>query len=571
MRSNRQKYTIQLLSITIIIILLNTLSSVWFHRFDLTKEKRFSLSETTKELLTVIDDYIYIEVYLEGDFPSGIERLSLETEYLLEEFRSQNPLIKYSFINPTENTDENTRNEIINQLFEKGLNPTTLQIKEGNGYSEKIIIPGAIVKYGAQEFPISLLKNELANTPEQNIEKSIQELEYEFTNAINHLTDPIKQKIGFISGHGELEELEIEDLFNTLSEQYILDQINLREFDTSPSGQPDLMKKLRDLKSKDLLILAKPKNKFENLDKYFIDQYVMSGGKMIWLIDATNADMDSLSNSGSFLVQSLSRDLNLEDLLFKYGVRINSNLIQDVSSSKIPIPTSFTNNIPKWELVPWNYFPVAIPGTNHPITRNLNAVKFDFAGSIDTLKTQTKINKTLLLQTTPYTKLIKTPYKVNLKAALKAPLKEEYNNGRQTLAVLLEGNFESLFKNRINKLSTKLPFEETSKPTKMIVISDGDLVKNQISRGVSLPLGYDKYEKRQYGNKVFILNAIDFLLNEDALINIRSRELSIRGLNVQKIARQKRFWQIMNIGMPILMMIIFGVMKQYLRRKKYEK
>jgi gliding-associated putative ABC transporter substrate-binding component GldG len=281
MRSNRQKHTIQFLSITIIIILLNTLSSVWFHRFDLTKEKRFSLSETTKELLTVIDDYIYIEVYLEGDFPSGIERLSLETEYLLEEFRSQNPLIKYSFINPTENTDENTRNEIINQLFEKGLNPTTLQIKEGNGYSEKIIIPGAIVKYGAQEFPISLLKNELANTPEQNIEKSIQELEYEFTNAINHLTDPIKQKIGFISGHGELEELEIEDLFNKLSEQYILDQINLREFDTGPSGQPDLMKKLRDLKSKDLLILAKPKNKFENLDKYFIDQYVMSGGKMI--------------------------------------------------------------------------------------------------------------------------------------------------------------------------------------------------------------------------------------------------------------------------------------------------
>ncbi len=567
---NRKKHIKQFLSLLIVIIIINTLSSVWFHRFDLTKEKRFSLSETTKELLTTIDDYIYIEVYLEGEFPAGIERLSIETEYILAEFKSQNPLIKYNFINPTESTDDNTRNEIINQLFEKGLNPTTLQIKEGDGYSEKIIIPGAIVKYGAKEFALSLLKNQIANTPEQSIEQSIRELEYEFTNAINHLTNPVKPKIALISGHDELEGVEIEDLTNSLTEQYTLDKINLREFETNADGEPNLKKKLRDLTSQDLLIVVKPKRKFENIDKYFIDQYIMSGGKLIWLIDATNADMDSLSSKGTFLVQPL-KDLNLNDILFKYGVRINNNLVQDISSSKIPIPTSFTNNIPKWELVPWNYFPVAIPSSNHPITRNLNAVKFDFAGSIDTVKTRTKINKTILLQTSPYTKIVNTPHEVSLQTALKTPLQEEYKRGNQALAVLLEGNFESIFKNRINKLTADLPFKENSKPTKMIVISDGDIVKNQLSRGVSLPLGYDRYEKRQYGNKTFILNAIDYLLDEDALIDIRSRELTIRGLNSQKIANEKTFWQLINIGLPAMMIIIFGLMKQYLRRKKYEK
>ncbi|MDG1849791.1 MAG: gliding motility-associated ABC transporter substrate-binding protein GldG [Flavobacteriales bacterium] len=567
---NRKKHIKQFLSLLIVIIIINTLSSVWFHRFDLTKEKRFSLSETTKELLTTIDDYIYIEVYLEGEFPAGIERLSIETEYILAEFKSQNPLIKYNFINPTESTDDNTRNEIINQLFEKGLNPTTLQIKEGDGYSEKIIIPGAIVKYGAKEFALSLLKNQIANTPEQSIEQSIRELEYEFTNAINHLTNPVKPKIALISGHDELEGVEIEDLTNSLTEQYTLDKINLREFETNADGEPNLKKKLRDLTSQDLLIVVKPKRKFENIDKYFIDQYIMSGGKLIWLIDATNADMDSLSSKGTFLVQPL-KDLNLNDILFKYGVRINNNLVQDISSSKIPIPTSFTNNIPKWELVPWNYFPVAIPSSNHPITRNLNAVKFDFAGSIDTVKTRTKINKTILLQTSPYTKIVNTPHEVSLQTALKTPLQEEYKRGNQALAVLLEGNFESIFKNRINKLTADLPFKENSKPTKMIVISDGDIVKNQLSRGVSLPLGYDRYEKRQYGNKTFILNAIDYLLDEDALIDIRSRELTIRGLNTQKIAKEKTFWQLINIGLPAMMIIIFGLMKQYLRRKKYEK
>lgn len=565
---NRKKDIIQFLSILSIIVLINVIGSLLHHRFDLTKEGRYSLSEASKELLSTLDDYIYVEVYLEGDFPAGIERLSLETRQILSEFKAQNKLIQFTFINPTESTDDKTRNEIIKQLYEKGLNPTSLQVKGGDSYSEKIIVPGAIVKYGGKEVAVQLLKNQIASSPDQNLEQSIRELEYEFTNAIKQLRTPLKPSIAFLTGHGELEGVDIEDLTNTLAQQYSIDKIDLREFEVDSLGNPDLTKKLRDLKLKKLLLIAKPKTTFQNLDKYFIDQYIMSGGKVIWMLDATNADMDSLSNKGSFLVHPL-RDLNLGDQLFKYGVRVNSNLVEDISSSKIPVPVSFVNDVPKWELLPWRYFPVSIPTSNHPITSNLNAVKFDFAGSIDTVKTNTKINKTVLLHTSPYTKLANTPYEVSLQKALDQPVQEEFNKGPQSLAVLLEGTFESVFKNRINALSKKLPFKESSKTTRMLVISDGDIAKNQVSRGAALPLGFDTYEKRQYGNKDFILNAIDYLLEEDALIDVRTRELKMRLLDVQKINRERSFWQIVNLVTPVLLIILFGLIKQYKRKKKY--
>lgn len=565
---NRNNDITKLISIFIIIILINIIGSMVYHRFDLTQEGRYSLSKASKELLSEIDDYIYIEVYLEGDFPAGIERLSLETKQILSEFKNQNDFIQFTFINPTASKDDKTRNEVLKQLYEKGLNPTNLQVKNGDSYTEKIIIPGAIVKYGANEITVQLLKNKIASSPNQNIEQSIRELEYEFTNAIKQLRSPLKPSIAFLKGHSELNGNNIKDLRNSLTEQYSVDEIDLREFEVDSLGKPNLKKKLRDLKLKKLLLIAKPISKFENLDKYFIDQYIMNGGKVIWMIDATNADMDSLSNKGSFIASSL-RDLNLGDQLFKYGVRINSNLVEDISSSKIPIPISFVNDIPQWELVPWRYFPVSIPTLSHPITNNLNAVKFDFVSSIDTINTNTKITKTVLLHSSPYSRLVNTPYEISLQKALEQPTQNEFNIKQAAIAVLLEGTFESLFKNRINKLSNELPFIKSSKPNRMIVISDGDIAQNQLSRGEALPLGYDNYEKRQYGNKDFILNAIDYLLEEDALIAVRTRELKMRLLDTQKINLERNFWQIINLIIPIALIIIFGIFKQYVRKKKY--
>ncbi len=565
---NRKKDISQFLSIVLVIVLINFIGSLAHDRFDLTKEGRYSLSEASKNLLSSIDDYVYIEVFLEGDFPAGIERLSIETKQILSEFKSQNNLVQFTFINPTESTDEKTRNEIIKQLYEKGLDPTSLQVKDGDSYTEKIIIPGAIVKYGSKEVAVQLLKNQIAATPDQNLEQSIRELEYEFTNAIKQLRTPLKPSIALLTGHGELDGVDIEDLTLSLTQQYSVDKIDLREFEVDSIGNPDLAKKLHDLKLKKLLLIAKPISKFQNLDKYFIDQYIMNGGKVIWMLDATNADMDSLSNKGSFLAYPL-RDLNLGDQLFKYGVRVNSNLIEDVSSSKIPVPVGFVNDVPKWELLPWRYFPISIPTSSHPITSNLNAVKFDFAASIDTVKTKTVVTKTVLLHSSPYTKLANTPYEVSLQKALEQPSQDEFNKGPQAMAVLLEGNFESVFKNRISQLSTKLPFKELSETTKMIVISDGDVAQNQVSRGVALPLGYDNYEKRQYGNKDFILNSIDYLLEEEALIDVRTRELKMRLLDSQKINQERSFWQALNMLTPVLLIILFGMIKQYRRKKKY--
>ena len=565
---NRNKDIIQLISIFIIIILINIIGSMVYHRFDLTKEGRYSLSKASKKLLSEIDDYIYIEVYLEGDFPAGIERLSLETKQILSEFKTQNDFIQYTFINPTESKDNKTRNEILKQLYEKGISPTNLQVKNGDSYTEKIIIPGAIVKFGANEIAVQLLKNQIASSPDQNLEQSIRELEYEFTNAIKQLRSPLKPSIGFLTGHGELDGLDIKDLRNTLTQQYSVDEIDLREFEVDSLGKPNLKKKLRELKLKKLLLIAKPKSTFENLDKYFIDQYIMNGGKVIWMLDATNADMDSLSNKGSFIASTF-RELNLGDQLFKYGVRVNSNLVEDISSSKIPVPVSFINDIPQWELLPWRYFPVSIPTVNHPITSNLNAVKFDFVSSIDTIKTNTKIYKTVLLHTSPYSRLVNTPYEISLQKALEQPTQNDFNIQHAAIAVLLEGTFESLFKNRINKLSDELPFIESSKPNRMLVISDGDIAQNQISRGAALPLGFDNFEKRQYGNKDFILNAIDYLLEEDALIAVRTRELKMRLLDTQKINLERSYWQILNLIIPIGIVIIFGVLKHYRRKKKY--
>ena len=565
---NRNKDIIQLISIFIIIILINIIGSMVYHRFDLTKEGRYSLSKASKKLLSEIDDYIYIEVYLEGDFPAGIERLSLETKQILSEFKTQNDFIQFTFINPTESKDDKTRNEILKQLYEKGINPTNLQVKNGDSYTEKIIIPGAIVKFGTNEIAVQLLKNQIASSPDQNLEQSIRELEYEFTNAIRQLRSSLKPSIAFLKGHGELDGIDIKDLRNSLTQQYSVDEIDLREFEVDSLGKPNLKKKLRDLKLKKLLLIAKPKSTFENLDKYFIDQYIMNGGKVIWMLDATNADMDSLSNKGSFIASTL-RDMNLGDQLFKYGVRINNNLVEDISSSKIPVPVSFVNDIPQWELVPWRYFPVSIPTLNHPITNNLNAVKFDFVSSIDTINTNTKITKTVLLHTSPYSRLVNTPYEISLQKALEQPTQNDFNIQQAPIAVLLEGTFESLFKNRINKLSNELPFIKSSKPNRMLVISDGDIAQNQISRGAALPLGYDNYEKRQYGNKDFILNAIDYLLEEDALIAVRTRELKMRLLDTQKINLERSFWQIINLIIPITLVIISGIFKQYARKKKY--
>lgn len=558
----------------VIIILINIISSYSHFRIDLTSEKRYSLSSTTIEMLETLEDYVTVRVYLEGeDFPAGFVRLNGETKQMLDEFKAYSNFIEFEFIDPLESDDEQVKRDLIASLAKKGLNPTSLQVKDGESFKQQTIVPGAIVNYRNREAAVQLLKNRPGNSPESNLNSSVQELEYEFVNAIKKLQKQIKPRVAFIDGHNELDHLYVTDFSNALKESYDVQRFNIREFVVdSVSGDISIRKQQNKLNTFEAIIVAKPRSVFTGLDKFLIDQYVMQGGKILWLVDAVHAEMDSLNNTGEMLAPPM-REVEIEDLLFKYGARVNNNLIQDAASARIPVPVSFVNNQPQWELLPWLYFPVIIPNDPHPITNNLDAIKMDFVSTIDTIRAP-GIKKTALLRSSPYTKISPSPNLIRLQSALNQPNQDDFKAGRKIVAVLLEGTFESYYKNRISPASEskeKLDFVEKGVATRMIVVSDGDLIKNPVSNGQALPMGYDRYEKRQYANKEFLLNAIDYLVEEDNMITIRSRELKLRLLDKTKVNNNRSFWQILNTLLPVLVLIVFGLIRSYLRKKKYSK
>lgn len=556
----------------VIIILINIISSYSHFRLDLTSEKRYSLSDATIEMLETLEDYVTITVYLEGDdFPAGFVRLNGETRQMLDEFKAYSNFIEFEFVDPTEDYDDEARRELFSQLSGKGLHPTSLQVKEEDGFKEKIILPGALVLYQNREASVQLLKNRPGSSPERNLNSSIQELEYEFVNAVKKLQNQNKARVAFIAGHGELDHIYVTDLSNALKERYNVQRFDMREFVVdSLSGEISVQKQQNSLNSYEALIVAKPTKSFTELDKFMLDQYIMQGGKVLWLVDAVAAEMDSLNTTGEMLAPPM-RHVDLEDMLFKYGARVNNNLIRDAASARIPVPVSFVNNQPQWELLPWPYFPVIIPNDPHPITNNLDAIKMDFVSTIDTIRAP-GIKKTPLLRSSPYTKVSQSPNLIRLQSALQPPKQEEYTAGRKIVALLLEGAFTSFYKDRIspaNESKEKLSFTEQGVESRMIIVADGDIARNPVANGNALPLGYDRYEKRQYANKAFLMNAVDYLVEEEELITIRSRELTLRLLDKTRIDSEAGFWQILNTLLPVVVLILFGLIRSYLRKRKY--
>lgn len=570
-KSNKYQDIFRFIAFTAVVVLVYFISQFSTFRWDLTSEKRFSISETTEVILKDIDDIVYIKVYLEGqDLPSEFNQLKRETSILLEELRSFNKNIEFEFINPLDTDDEKSKSEILGQLANKGLIPTTILIQEDDGVQEKVIVPGALLSHNGKEVAIQLLKNNIGSNPEENLSESVNELEYEFMNAMRKTSSFVKPTIGFIIGHKELPKEEIEDFAIGLNEHYIISQFDLRELPIdSLTGEPSIAKKLQALNGFQAIIIAKPRKKFSDLDKYFIDQYIMGGGKVMWLVDGVYAEMDSLSNTGEMLAYPM-RELGLEDQLFRYGVRINSNVIRDIQCAKIPLNIAEVNNQPQWQLMPWYYFPIVIPDSKHSITNNLDAIKLSFSSSIDTIKTK-GIKKTILLQSSNYTGLNNAPARISLQSALTPPKEEHFKAGRKTVAMLLEGKFTSVFKNRSKPKNNSIPFREEGEPSRMIVVSDGDIVRNHIQNGKPLPLGYDRYEKMQYANKKFLLNAIDYLLEDNAVINLRSRELKLRLLDKTKIDEEYNYWKAFNTVLPIILVLLFGFVSVWLRKRKYAK
>lgn len=558
-RNNKHNDILNLILGLAILVLVNVISAYVFKRIDLTTEKRFTLSDATIDMLKNLDDVVFVRVYLEGEFPAGFKRLRNATKEMLDEFRAiAGDNIQYEFIDPSANPDEKERKALYAQLTKQGIQYTNLEFREGESKSEKIIFPGAIVAYKEREAPVQILKSQIGVPPEVMLNNSIQQIEYELANTIRKLASEKVSTVAFIEGHGELDSLFTADIMKSLSEYYNIKRLKINE-------------QLKALQNIDAIVIAKPDSAFSEKDKFIIDQFIMRGGKALWLIDRTDANMDSLSKSSNFM--ALTKDLNLDDMLFKYGVRINTNLVQDLQAVPIPIVIGYIGNQPQQKFFPWFYFPLLMPYAKHPIVNNLNAIKAEFISTIDTVGAK-GIIKTPLLHTSKYAKVLPTPVRVSINMLREEPKIEQFNKSFQPLAVLLEGEFESNFKNRLAPElldSKEINFKEKGIPTKMIVVADGDIIKNQVqySTGRAMPLGYDKYTNEVYGNKNFILNAMNYLLDDSGLIGARSKEIKLRLLDIDKLKRERTSWQFLNVVTPLLLVVLYGLIRFYWRKRKY--
>lgn len=549
----------ELLLVIALLVLLNIILTGYFFRVDLTSEKRYSLSPASKNLSAKIDDVLHVKVYLEGDFPAGFKRLRQSTKEMLDEFAAYTGgKLQYEFIDPFENADAKKTSDILQELGEKGLQPTNVQIKKDDESSQKLIVPGALFYYKGKELPVNLLKAQFGQGPEEVINSSIELLEYEIANVLRKCVEKQSKLVAFIDDHGELDKWEVADASQSLKEFYSVTRISLG------------LQTPQSLMKHDALIIAKPTLPFQEYEKFLLDQFVMHGGKILWLVESQIADMDSLGQAGMFM--SGSYELNLDDMLFRWGVRVNPNMVQDLQCNAIPILSTMRNGTPQQKLLPWMFFPVASPESEKPhiTVKGIDPVWFQFASSIDTTAS-TKVKKTVLLRSSPYSRVVGAPVKVDLNLARMRPDPAMFTTGGIPLAVLVEGEFTSLFQYRPGAQKDALPYKERIENNKMIVIGDGEVIRNQRkqSTGEVFPLGYDRYTNQQYGNKRFILNCMDYLCDDSGIIEIRAKEIKLRLLDKGKLKTEKTMWQVINLGVPLIALFLFSGINKLIRKRKY--
>ena len=547
--------------ILVIVLVLNALGNSFFHRLDLTKDKRYTLSLTSLSIIKQVENPLSIKVYMQGDLPPEFRRLQKETKQLLEEFQAYNSNIVFEFVDPLENEDTSMDN--IKELYRKGLTPINITVDDKGKQSQAMVFPWAIAVYDNKEVNIPLLKNIMGASTTQKVIGSVQHLEYSIAEALNKITKAKQKKIAVIKGNGELDDILMAKFLLQVRESYFIGPFTLDSVAKSPVAS------LQALEKYDLAVIAKPTETFTDAEKQVLDQFITNGGKTLWLIDQVSAEMDSLYNpSGATL--AFPRDLNLNDMFFKYGIRINPDIIKDEQGSAIKLATGEQGSATQFQEFNWKFAPQVYPNSLHPIVKNLGGIKFDFSNPIDTLKNG--IKKTILLQSSQYSKKIGTPAEINLNIVAETTTPADYlKKGNLPLAVLLEGSFQSMFKNRV------LPFEQktflaTGKVNKMIVISDGDLIKNQLDKNFQpVELGYDQRSGNLYDNKDFLINCVNYLLDDNGLINIRSKDLDLPLLDKEKVYENYSQTQMLTIGLPILVLVLFGFIFTFLRKRKYSK
>lgn len=542
---------------------LNYISGLVYQRFDLTHDKRYTLSEAAVQTLESAESVVFVEVLLEGSFPAEFRRLQSETRQILEEFASKNSMVKFEFIDPTKDTDD--PDEVRAQLAQLGILPAQVSVQDGGRITQELIFPWAIIMHEGRLVKVNLLKNQLGATQEERITNSIQNLEYAFADGFNKIITPKSKKIAVLSGNGQLHDRYVADFISTLRDYYFTAKFTLDSVAVSPQ------KTLEEIKAYDLIISAQPREAFTDEEKYVLDQYTMNGGKSIWLVDKVSVEMDSLFNLGYTF--AFGNNLNLTDFFFRYGVRINPVLVNDLYSAPIVLATG-TEADSQFDRYPWFYSPLTSSTSPHPIVNNIEAVKFDFASAIDTLEND--IKKTILLSTSPITRVVGMPARIsldreimfNLEVYNNGPDMQQFSAGEVPLAVLLEGNFTSVYRNRIKPFAINNHKDEGVE-SKMVIISDGNVIKNQLQGNRPLELGFDKWTNTRYGNKDFLMNTVNYLLDETGLINIRSKEIVIPFLDPQKVIQQRSYWQTLNLVFPLVLLLVFGLAFSFYRKKKY--
>ena len=492
---------------------------------------------------------------------------------MLNQFRAYNKNIQYEFVNPNNFDNQQERQVFYQKLAQKGIQPTQIQVSTGNGYSTQVLIPAADVIYKGSETSIQLLQSQKYVDQSQLLNNSIQSLEYVLSNAIRALSRGQKPSVAFMRGHGELELPNLSDMIGSLYEYYNLDTArmdeNINSLTTRTLNPKDSTYKFRN--KYDLIIIAKPTKMFSDRDLFILDQYVMYGGKLLWLVDALDADLDSLEYAGQAVATRLP--LNIDEMLFTYGVRVNPDLVMDIRCRPIPMKVGMVGEQAQIQFQPWMYFPEIVPLSPHPIVRNLDLIKTDFVSSIDLI--DNGIDKTVLLATSEFSRVKNAPAIYDLNEAKIDPDRRLFNRSSIPIAVLLEGQFKSMFRNRLTPDFVDIPamgYRDEGDSTRMIVISDGDVIKNRFNYndGTGYPLGYDFYTETMYANKELLLNCVDYLAGEGGSIASRSRDIKIRKLNVMKVKEERTKYQLLNILLPIGIIIAAGVVIYFLRRNQYK-
>ena len=554
------KFTI---GFVVILFVLGFISALTFTRFDFTKEKRYTISPISRQIMGSLRKALKVTVYLKGEsFQPWMKRLQRATGDMLSDLQAYtHGNLQYEFVDPianVKNLPDSSQKTVYDSLEAKGVVGLAYGVKTDNGVSQIMIFPEALVEYQGQKIVVNLMQSRMGLSDEEIANNSIQNLEYAFSSAIKKITSGGKPEIGFTEGHNELTDMQLEDGMKTLSDGFDVGRVNLT---TIP------FEGLTQLK---LLVIPKPDKPFTELEKFKLDQYIMRGGKVLWAIDPVSAELDSMRGHGNEEM-AFPKQLNLDDQLFTYGVRLNYDLIADINCAQIPVSTGEIGGQAQIQLVPWLFYPIFMPLSKHPIVKNLDGIRSEFASTIDTLDLK-GTKKTVLLQSSPYNKKLSTPKLLSLQALEQEPNPKEFQSTPKTVGILLEGKFASDFLNRPipEGITEKIQQLPESQPTKMIVISDGDIFKNQLAAdGSPFPLGYDQYTRQTYGNKNLLLNIADYMTDDSGLIALRTKEIQIRLLDRARIRSEKLKWQLINTILPLCLVLIFAIFQHYIRKRKY--